>query len=374
MKNDKSALKAGLFIVTCIVLAVGILVAIKGTGSLFDPMRTVSVAFDLTENVGGLKVGDTVRVGGHDQGRVTAIRYMADGNNKGSRLEADFTLPTRYDIREDAIVQIEQGLTGTANLNISAFGTGKPFVPGQLLDGQASSLAQLYEVAGEAKALLAQVRTKIDPAYARFEGTMTRVDTAVDTGRDALANVRDLFGETKLDFRGTVANLNVATGTLKDRLPESLTKIDKLLETTTSTIEGAKGTLEDVKAAAGNAKDATAEARSLLVRNRSRIDAMIAGLRGTSSNLELASAEIRRNPWRLLYQPKPEEVSNLNVYDTARQFAEAATNLNDAAGAVRDALKDPAIRGEQLNPLLQKLDTSFSNYAEVEKKLWDAVR
>jgi len=382
MANDRNSLKAGIFIVVAIVLGVVILVAIKGTGSMFNPMRDLTVAFDLTENVGGLKVGDTVRVGGVDQGRVKNIRFVEkDADRNYPHFEVDFTLPTKYDVRRDATVQVEQGLTGTSNLNISAFGAAAGIQSGEILDGMGSALAEFYAIAPEAKELVSRVTGKIDPGYAKYEtvmskaeATLAKADSALATGDAALANARDILGDTKTDIRGTMANLNAATGTLKERLPAAFAKAEEFLDKTTKTVEGAKGTLEDLRQTAANTKDATAEARSLLVRNRSKIDNMIASLRGTSTNLESASAEIRRSPWRLLYQPKADELSNLNIYDSAREFASAATHLNDAASAVRDATQDPTITPDQMKALLTSLDASFAKYKDVETKLWDAVK
>lgn len=382
MANDRNSLKAGIFIVVAIVLGVVILVAIKGTGSMFNPMRDLTVAFDLTENVGGLKVGDTVRVGGVDQGRVKNIRFVEkDADRNYPHFEVDFTLPTKYDVRRDATVQVEQGLTGTSNLNISAFGAAAGIKSGEILDGMGSALAEFYAIAPEAKELVSRVTGKIDPGYAKYEtvmskaeATLAKADSALATGDAALANARDILGDTKTDIRGTMANLNAATGTLKERLPAAFAKAEEFLDKTTKTVEGAKGTLEDLRQTAANTKDATAEARSLLVRNRSKIDNMIASLRGTSTNLESASAEIRRSPWRLLYQPKADELSNLNIYDSAREFASAATHLNDAASAVRDATQDPTITPDQMKALLTSLDASFAKYKDVETKLWDAVK
>src|SRR5690349_20736833 len=120
MTNDKNAFKAGLFILIAIALGVTVFVMIRGAGSFFRPMREVTVAFMLDENLGGLKIGNTVRVGGYDQGRVPNIAFVNDAN----QFRVTFTLPTHYDLRSDAVVQIEQGRTGASNLNISAFGSG----------------------------------------------------------------------------------------------------------------------------------------------------------------------------------------------------------------------------------------------------------
>ncbi|HEY0009316.1 MAG TPA: hypothetical protein VGB55_11375, partial [Tepidisphaeraceae bacterium] len=174
--------------------------------------------------------------------------------------------------------------------------------------------------------------------------------------------------------RSAIGNFSSTTTTLKERLPTIFDRTEKFLTTTTDAIERTRGTLDDIRAAASNTKDATAEARSLLMRNRSRIDQMISSLRETSVNLEGASAEIRRNPWRLLYQPKTEELANLNLYDTTRQFALAANSLSDAASAVRDAGNDPTLAGEPMEKLLTKLNESFEKYKAVETKLWNAVK
>ncbi len=379
MINDKNAFKAGLFIVISILLCVMILVGIRGTGTLFNPMRDLTVAFELTENVGGLKIGDTVRVGGVDQGRVKSMQFIeSDAQHDWPHFEVVFSLPTRYDIRTDAVVQVEQGLTGTSNLNISAFGSNAPAKDQDVLDGQGGSLARILDRAPQMVAnldgVLADARTTITDVRGHVPNIVKRYDSTMQRADEALTQARDIFGDTKTDIRSTIANLNTATGTLKDKLPVTFDKIDTFLTKTTETIDGAKGSLADIRTAAANTKDVTSEAKSLLIRNRSKIDNMIAGLKDTSTNLENASSEIRRSPWRLLYQPKTDELSNLNIYDSAREFSEAATRLNDAASAVRDASADVTTQPEQMQNLLKGLDASFEKYKDVESKLWNAVK
>ncbi len=367
MTSDKNALKAGLFIVTSIALGVVVLIAIKGAGSLLVSRHDITASFDLTENLGGLKIGDPVRVGGYEEGTVKDIQFQAGAVESKPQFRVVFTLPTKYVLHTDAIVQIEQGLTGTSNLNITSFGKNAVLKEGELLDGQGSALTQLFEIGPEAKGLIADVRTKVDPAYKAYE-------KLTSTGTEALANVRDILGDSKTDIRGSIANINATTGTLKDRLPKTMDRADLFLDKTTETIESAKGSLEDIRSASANLKDATAEARSVLVRNRSKIDSIIASLRGTSTNLEFASAEIRRSPWRLLYQPKADEVANLSLYDTTRAFAEAATHLDDTATALRDASQDKNTSTEQYEALMKELNLSFEKYKSVEDKLWESVK
>jgi hypothetical protein len=101
---------------------------------------------------------------------------------------------------------------------------------------------------------------------------------------------------------------------------------------------------------------------------------MIASLKTTGDNLKYASSEVRRSPWRLLYKPGAGEVANLNLYDSTRQFAEGAGQLNDAAVALRDALKDPDVDQAQVQKLVEKLDKSFAGFQDVEQQLWQQVK
>ena len=91
-------------------------------------------------------------------------------------------------------------------------------------------------------------------------------------------------------------------------------------------------------------------------------------------NLKFATAEIRRSPWRLLYKPRPGEVANLNLFDAARDFAEGANNMSDAATALRDALKDPQANPDMIKKLVGQLDESFGKFQKVEDELWKRVK
>ena len=97
-------------------------------------------------------------------------------------------------------------------------------------------------------------------------------------------------------------------------------------------------------------------------------------MKTAGDNLKFATAEIRHSPWRLLYKPKKGEVENLALYDSARQFATGANDLNDAAASLRDALKDPNVKRDEVQKLVDRLDQSFLGFKEVEEELWKKVR
>jgi len=190
-----------------------------------------------------------------------------------------------------------------------------------------------------------------------------------------MVKLRDLLGDTTPDIRGTMANLNKTTGTLKDKLPPAMDKADALLAKLNTTLDNAQGALKDLTATLQNAKEITGSLRSVVVQNRTRFDDMIRSAKAASDNLKFATEEIRRSPWRLLYKPAPNEMGNLNLYDAARQFAEGANDLNDTAGALRDLINNnPNADPAEVKRLMDKVDQSFSNFQQVEQKLWTNVK
>lgn len=422
--KPRSALRAGLLMLGSVALIVFVVISIKGLGWIKDPSETHVVAFDLKTDIGGLRVGDEVRVGGFKVGEVRdiALRTRDDDPQRGPYLVVAYTMPRRYAVHDDARLRIGGTVTGTSWLNFEDLGRGKPLAPGQPLVGLPGTMSELLAGAGEVETRLSSILKQVDekavPAVTAAladirEKTVPKVNDTVDkfaktadsfkkAGDDASALVTDvrasykpivekydavaqkavemleavraLFGDTTEDFRTTVANLRKATGDLSDKLPGMLAKADSALAKIDEGAGKLGKSLEALETTLASAKEFADGAKSLVVQNRSRIDDMVDSLKKSADNLKGATAEIRRSPWRLLYQPTPEEVQNLNVYDTARQFAEGANDLNDAAAALRDALKDHRVSDEQLKALLDRLDQTFGHFRDVEQQLWKKVK
>jgi ABC-type transporter Mla subunit MlaD len=352
------------------------------------------VRFKLADDIGGLAEGDPVRIGGAKVGTVRDISLETDVPEPG--IVITFAMPSKFKLKNDAQVTIQSTVTGVAVLNFESLGSaaGAELIEGQMLTGKpGGSIASLtaaaqgflgdartvtlprinttidtYKTTGEsATDLIRHVRSKIDPIIERY-------NAIADKGTFALGEIGSLFSDTRSDFRGMMANVNAATGNIKEKLPGILEKTDGVLTKLQTALDKTNEALVDIRAVAADSREATASARSILVSNRGKIDAMIASLKTAGDNLKFATAEIRRSPWRLLYKPGPGEMANLNLYDSARQFAEGAGAMQDAAVALRDALKDPDSDPERLRKLVGRLDESFQQFTKVESALWQQVK
>ena len=417
MPKNRSALRAGLLMLGSLALIVAVIIGIKGLSWLSEHTTTYLVAFELKTNIGGLRIGDEVRVGGFKVGEVKhiALRKDEDPKHPPYYILVAFSVPEKYSIREDAKVRIDGTLTGTSWLNFEDVGKGNPLKSNEPLIGGPSTtnelLAKVAGMAPEMQGLIVDVRTKtlpgINDTLSDVRGkTVPLVNTTLDkfgqtadafkkTGDNATAlaadmrasykpviekynavadkavammeSIRALFGDTTADFRTTVANLRQSTDSLRTKLPGILDKVDGVLVKVDTAVDSINKTMVDVQSTMAGAK-------AIVVGNRTKLDTMIASLKTTGDNLKAATAEVRRSPWRLLYKPAPNEMANLNLYDAARQFAEGANNLNDSAGALRDAIKSNQTSPAELKKLMDKIDESFNNFKQVEDKLWSTVK
>ncbi len=369
--ENRSAIRAGTFIVIGVILIISITVAIKGFGQIFMPNQHREVVFLLTDNVGGLNVGDDVRLGGYKVGVVNDIDVIGldTAEKEQPRIVVKFAIPKRYVLRKDPHIGIEGTLTGTSWLNIDSLGGGEALASDAPLTGTPSAMGAIFaSLSGVATEFKTTTIPKLNNTLDTFKQTATSA-----TG--AMESVKDLFGgESKTDFKGTLANLNASTGKLKEKLPAILDKVDGALVKLDGTIDSTKATIDDIRVSAANAKDITASAKAVISGNKGKLDNMIASLKATGDNLKNATAELRRSPWRLIYKPAPGDEQNLQLYDSARQFADGANKLNDAALALRDAMQNPNLDKAEMQKLVEKLDESFGNFNDVEQKLWKSVK
>lgn len=390
MASARNELKAGAFIVITFALAVLVVIWIRGAS--MGPAQVRTVNFKLTDDLGGLQIGDDVRLGGYKVGIVRDIHpHGLSGNDP--RLVVTVTLPANFVLHRDAIVGIQTGITGTTALNITSLGTGDPIPDGVALVGQpdpkTALFASLGKIGPHLESTMAQIDTETVPrvnqtvdnvktliahANAKVDPIVERYNKVADNTGAAAGQLNDLLGDTKPDLRGTIKNLNTTTGVIKDKLPPLLDQVTAAITKVDTSLSTAQAALLDVQKTAANAKDITGTLRAVIVENQGKLDGIVTGIKTTSDNLKEASIELRHSPWRLLYKPTPEEAANLNIYDSARAFAEGANSLSDASTALRDAMRDPNADRAQLQKLVNDLDLSFTHFRQVENKLWMTAR
>lgn len=411
MAGQGNALRAGVFIVAAAVVSLALVIVVSGPERFAAKTEYVAV-FRVEDDLQGVRAGDEVRLGGLRVG--TVKRVDVDVEKDPAEVRVTFAIPAKYQLRQGATMSVG-GLIGSAWLNIDALGTGGVLPPGGVLLGGPSALTRLGLMAPKIEQALADVRTRTLPlieqtiqdyrqlAVDAREKSLPQVAAAADNARKLLEELRGQIkpvldryyavadsartamdnigalvgpsgGPTNTDFQQTLSNLNKATATLRDELPEITARVRTALDQANERLSKLQDVADDLKVTMANAKDVSAELRSVLIDNRAKIDRTLTSVEESARNARMFTAEILRRPSRLLWRDDPQTQTNLQVYHSAREFATGAQELNDAVAALRNALRDPRLSEEEFQRRLQQLDESFRRFTEVEDKLYRAVR
>ncbi len=431
--------RAGLFTIICVILGGGTLVMLNGEyiEQLLGKYNRYTIRFDLYDGVSGLKSGSEVRVGGLIRGRVTAINLVGlDGEaNRGPEAVVGIEVDSSIELWSNAVaIRTIPMLGGSSWINITTIGgpdhvtqspskengensvllpTGGsgeiPATPGDGLlttivgaENARSTRQLLYNMVSftdfldqdvtssfdqdvkpaldDARGLLADVRgdyqgwrKDIDDTFTSVSSAAERLDTGMGTVEKTTEELRDdvrLIGELVRNnvrrIDASITNLEIMTedGTaitsrLRDR---TLARIDEALDSGSRMIGDLAKMLEtlDLEVAAS-----VPSIRAMLQ------DAMIA-----AGEMKLATIEIRRSPWRILYQPKPGELSNENLFAAARNFTIAASEVRTAAQSLQSVMQqfpdvveqDPSLRADVerfLANSLRRLETAQSRLFSV---------
>jgi ABC-type transporter Mla subunit MlaD len=389
-KKQRDAFRAGVFMLLTIVLILVLIVAIKGFARVFEPMQVRAARFSLRDDLGGLQVGDNLRVAGFTVGEIQSIRLIT--NVKRPYVRVTFTMPKKYVLRTGAEIVIGGTITGTSWLNFESLGSGTPLPGDYVLIGHSSgishALATVASLAPQIKAMVTQVRTTTVPlintdliklgatedsihtAAANASGVLTSVHAEI---KPVVAKYNLAAGKTAYAMeqagkllhsgrKGAVMNLNMATAEIKHAIPALLAQAQRDLHAVHSTFT--------------NATAVTANARTLLAANENRISGIIRALHGASVNLKTFAVEIRHSPWRLLYKPNKNDINNVEIYDAVRSFAQAARHLQRAAEVLKASSShiQSSAQRSQLQHLIKQLNNTFAQFQTVELRFWKAVK
>ncbi len=423
MRNASNNLLAGAFVIVGVVGFVLIVMTLSGISAWISSRTPYTVRFTLRDGATGLKQGSLVRVGGQQAGTVKSVAFVIDPVSGAPQfIDVIVGVDASIKLFSDAVVQLELPLLGSVSwINIPAVGTPErgvlapgATVPGQLAppafltqagygDAQRSQVQQMIsggaklvddgqklvadlqreagplikqagDVASEVRQVSGDVRQKITDWTPRIDRTLESVErfTAdINTSRaqldDGLKVARDL-----------VQDVRSIVGDNRPRVESILKNADELVtRASTELYAQVQGVLEDGRTGLRAFADTGQRANALLAEAGPELRLTFANARLSSDQLKLLMAEVRRNPWRLLYQPGKKELEQELLYESTRSYAEAVSQLRGvsssleaaSAAAAQGGQTDPAAAG-RISALRDELQRSFERYREAEQALY----
>ena len=419
-RHARNLVAAGLFLVLMGAAAVALLVLVGGRSLWFEKANEVHVRFTEAPNV---KPGSPVLLAGQPVGRVRRVAAVETPcpppheNVLCYAADVVLGLPADLKLWKNASVVIGQSLVGqSATVSIESVGT-EGEIEGFLVGGQESPfsaafgelgigppekkniqeiLANLRDLSQSIKESLPAILDKVKVTAANFEklstdakdtlpqmrenlvATSQNLKETSEQAKATLAKLDEVVNENRDDIRQAVANTRSLTekadktgGEILDKAGTLVGKIDKDLDQVMANVTSASA---DMKTAMADLKRVAADSKTLLVTNKENVDRTAMNLRVTSEHLKAVAEEVRRAPWRLLAKPDKKDVETLNLYDSARAFATAASDLEAFSDTLR-MMMNAKEAGIEVDPeivkgMMDRLDETFKKYQDAEDALW----
>ena len=427
---------AGLFLIVSILLAVFIAFTLSDVQDKFVKRTDYVVRFPTSVGVAGLQPGAEVTFGGLSVGKVKSISEKSEKDPEtGIEIvrthDVIVALSSDLVLYEDAYADLTLPLLGgVSRINIASPGTGGyeggptdaniTLDPGEALRGRfaPSILTQLGFTTEEALAIketIHEVRS-ISENVNEVSESMKRMalqlepefGQGIDDGRSTLENIR-AFSEnlnseggwsSRVDSILTSADdaarkiepvIDDAKSTIseaKGLIEESRPKVTSILDNVDATTERVKvETMEQVNElldkgslALGSYKDVADNANSILLTNKPKIASTLDSTRDIGVQGKLFVEELRAQPWRLLKKPSEDDLKREPIYEAARKYASAVSDLRAASEALDAAVLRAAQSGggaqsvEEIREIAGVVDEAYGRYSDAERALLERLR
>lgn len=420
-ERTRNNVRMGIFVTIALSAAVAVIVILSGAwAEVTQRTETWTVIYPVSAGVSNLKSGGDVRVGGVTLGRVVEVQPDVKRGETFEEIHVIFDLDRDVQLYNDAAVYVASALIGSdAWLNITDVGEPSAGAPvrntlrGSQTAGMlttmlgAENAAATDEIVNSARQFsdfLAGIPHRYDaeiaPIFADVRATTTDVrelaeemrheqwpqwreqvdavlswandfsgtlDQAAGEGTALLTDARGMLAENRQDVRAAVGNVEAASvdvQAMTSRLrSQTLDKVDELLETGKSGLADAVAVIERLRT--------DYEAWSV------DLNDVLGNASLASQQLKLATIEIRRSPWKLLYRPTADELEHELLYEAARSFAVAAADLKAASESTQRILDRYGDRLDEDEQLLQRIRQNLldplQRYESAQERLFDVL-
>ena len=431
-KKQRNETVVGLTVLLVLVLTIYIVVVLGDWRNLFRDKKEITIEQPYTIGLKGLSAGSPVLLGGAKIGQITKTDIVYYEPNE---VNVYFTLeiPEEYPLRRDCLLApLSNVLGGQASLDIKRLGGKEEIIgDGEVVQGvefedsiadaidslknelnsekagsvlynikaqmnvddPCSILASLVDTAVNLKSITQQIdeqvlvdeekqtlmfkvheifdkldtisvslRDQLELEPGEDKATMmAKIHTALDALNSSLEQINELIRENSPGITETIDSLKVSAKKVEESLPGIIDDANEILAT--------------AKKAMGSARDALGKVKEILSVNRESIDRMVRNLDEVSVNLKMASREIRRAPWKLLYQPNKDELQLQGVIDATSGFASGAERLDEATVRLKALLGSTGEQfdAKRIESILAELETSFERFQKAENKLWEEL-
>lgn len=383
MPRKRDTFKLGIAVIVMAFLLVACLLFIGG-GLFVTEQGVLIVRFRPGGSMPQISEGSVVTYFGKKVGLVAKSEIVDDTNAEDSAtsgqpfLEVLVTLHEELGLREDCeVVASGPVLGGIGMLEILNRGSSaKALEPSQPIYGRVAGF----------QAALDMITSELDENNADGLVSLIKVQLDAEDERALVAKVHK-----------SLADINVLTANLACELDDVfLAKIHTSIDLINFTLDVLAGELEldsdpavtlltKVHDALTGLNESLADlnvvtdgAKEIVVLNKDRISEVVENVTTASRHLERGIHDLELHPWKLIFEPSVGEKRELHMLNVAREFAEAAADLDDSTSRLHSLLDVHEGRMWSDDPSLAEIRArlleTVRKFGEAEQALWAELK
>ena len=272
-------------------------------------------------------------------------------------------------------------------------------------DDPASLLAKLSKSLDDVNAITAQLREEFDPHQSEVllvklhsiltnlnlatgllkreldaeqdAALMVDVHRAMDQINEGIGEAVAILKENRQPLNSTLVELESSVKLIhRDILVQLATEFNPDIEGTL--LSGMHRALEQLNESLDNLGVVTGTVKEIVLLNRHNVNGALTNIRAASDYLKGTVKYLSAEPWLLLNPPSDKDSRERRTAEAAREFAHAASELEEALAQVRAVLE---LQGNQSRPddpqLLaarSELEHARGNFGKAEAYFWEQVQ
>jgi hypothetical protein len=243
---------------------------------------------------------------------------------------------------------------------------------------QATLMAKLHTILDAVASTTLLLREQM--AAEDATSAIGKVHAALDGLAAGVTAARDILLDAQPKVANTLSNVETASETIATDIVKPLAR--EFDASDPATLLGkVHQTMDGVQLAIRDLQGAMESGRRVVTLNEPVVRQILQNIAETSDQLKLGSAELRLNPSKLIWGPSGTGAQQNAAFAAARDFAEAATALDQAAARFQafadatpaGAANSPAVQ-KQLRDLQAELQAAMSRLNRAEEYFYNQMK
>lgn len=410
---------AGAFLIITIVLAVWLTFTLSDHG-MPGAKTPVVIRFDLSTGAHGIKEGSPILMGGQRVGQVTKIKYHSQPAPTGTAnpINQQFVdvlalVQDSVTLTASAVAELDRPIVGSiSTINISALARGNTSAPvlqksdlapdaivikGELAppaflkqagfgveqaNAVQNTVTDIEKSSSIIKSALEENRPRFDEILASTQSIVNRIDSKMPAWTQQIDTIAADVSKSTAEFPEIAARLKAQVDKIDAfiarnegkadsiiaKADSSMTSIDEATATINKeTIRSLNNTLTETQDALSKVQGPLKQVSDFIHEDLPQLKTTLANARLTSEQLKLTANEVRAQPWRLLIRPDTRELSMQLLFDAARSYAAAISDLKATGDALAAAQNATTTSEERINLLAKDLEDALKRARTAEE-------